>query len=275
MYLMKKYFSCLILTTLFTLSAFAQTKEPQQIDEFSEINSETLTATLAVYRTELNVNSGSILQILIHRGEKQTLGSPYRFVAIMKTELITNGIAESRIIDTYCETEKERKIQVWLLSDKAIQKTCEGEQVNLKTTTLFDKVYYANPDLGSCCSVDEYDDEEAAAALAGFAGELKKSPESKAYLFVYLGTNVYGRGYADKRIRQVRSLDSPNLLREMSRNAVKILTENGIDSSRIILKNGGFKDSTRNFELWIVPKGGEIPKPKPNYFPKKKRQKKK
>jgi len=270
---MKKYLSVFILITLFTLSIFAQIKEPRPIDEFSTMNSESLLVRLADYRTELNKNPDSILQILIHRGEKQSLGSPYRFVAVMRTHLMINGISETKIIATYCKPEKERNVQVWLLPDKASQKICEGEQVNLETTTLFDSVYYSG--FSFCCAVDEYDDEEAAAALLAFAEELKKSPQSKAHLFVYLGTNIFWKVYAGERKKPVRQLDSPNLLRGMSKNAIKILTENGIDTSRIILKNGGYKDSTRSIELWFVPKGGKIPKPKPNYFSKKKRSKKK
>lgn len=42
----------------------------------------------------------------------------------------------------------------------------------------------------------------------------------------------------------------------------------GIQKDRIVMINGGFRE-WREIELWLVPKDGKIPNPKPETFPKK------
>ena len=95
---------------------------------------------------------------------------------------------------------------------------------------------------------------------------LSKSPQSRIYLIGYLGTNLYYRS------KEIRKLDKPNLIHKMFREIEMKLIQNGVDDSRIVKVNGGYKDETRSVEFWFVPKGGEIPKPKPNYFLKKHRK---
>ncbi len=74
-------------------------------------------------------------------------------------------------------------------------------------------------------------------------------------------------------VRPYSKTDSPNLFSKFLEDEKGKLTKNGIDEKRIVLVKGGYKFG-RRMELWFVPKGGEIPKPKPDYFPKKKRSKK-
>ncbi len=57
-------------------------------------------------------------------------------------------------------------------------------------------------------------------------------------------------------------------------NAKKELIKNGIKSSQIETIKSGYSNGKRRLEFWLVPKGGEIPKLKSNYFPKKECQKK-
>jgi hypothetical protein len=52
-------------------------------------------------------------------------------------------------------------------------------------------------------------------------------------------------------------------------NAKTKFIKNGINPAQIETINGGYVDDKRRLEFWFVPKGGEIPKPKPDYFPKR------
>jgi hypothetical protein len=145
-------------------------------------------------------------------------------------------------------------------------RTCENESLNLTKTILFDSIYY-NPESDYCCLIDGFDEEQYQASLEAFSNILKSNPSVKAYLFFYLGTNVYWTTDKGKIEKAVRTLDSPKLIKELVKTAKKIMSENSIESSRTVLINGGYKDSARNIELWLVPQNGEIPKAKPNYFP--------
>ncbi len=49
------------------------------------------------------------------------------------------------------------------------------------------------------------------------------------------------------------------------------MIKNGFNGSRIELVEGGYisGDGERRLEFWFVPKDSDIPKPKPDAFPKK------
>jgi hypothetical protein len=48
----------------------------------------------------------------------------------------------------------------------------------------------------------------------------------------------------------------------MSRSRDYLVTQRGIDASRIVVVNGGFREED-SVELWIVPSGAAAPKPTP------------
>jgi hypothetical protein len=104
---------------------------------------------------------------------------------------------------------------------------------------------------------------------------LKKLPESKIYLIGYLGANFSedfeqnSRGEYEKK--EYRNLDKPKMLAKTFREVETALIKTGSNQSGIVKINGGYQESTKNIEIWLVPQGGEIPKPKPDYFPKKRK----
>ena len=109
-------------------------------------------------------------------------------------------------------------------------------------------------------------------ALKKVKSLLDNSPESKIYIVVYLGTNLE-QGYYDEKKgyieKEIRNLDKKSLAKKLIQNAKKEFVKNGINPSQIETIEGGYVDDKRKLEFWFVPKGGEIPKPQPNYFPKK------
>lgn len=265
---MKIFCAILLSLTLFISLAFTQINEPKKIDEFGKIDSEYLTVKLQQFNLYLYSEPNLIGQILIHNGKDETPGFPYKYRAAISSYLKFYKIKDEQIRVTICESEEKQRTEIWIFPNLQGLKICKNETPNLTKTTLFDSIYYS-PEMGSCCLIDEFEDAEYEASLKAFANILKENKSSKAFIFFYLGTNLYWT--ADKRNKEkaVRELDAPKVFKELVKKSKKIMSENGVESSRFVLINGGYKDSTRNIELWYVPQNGEIPKPKPNYFPRK------
>lgn len=116
------------------------------------------------------------------------------------------------------------------------------------------------------------DGQYSRSAWKAIKGVLDKSPESKVYVIVYLGTNPE-TVFEDENRKTIIKLDRKSLADRMLLNAKKELVKNGIKSSQIETIKGGYMNGKRRLEFWFVPKGGEVPKPKPDYYPKKKRSK--
>ena len=258
---MTKIALLIVMILLSTNALLAQADKAVELDDFSQTNSEVLESRLDSVGTILLNNPGASLQIMIYRGESDSLGSPYRMAAVMKNYLNDYRRISNDISVTHCETGKEERVRIWLLPAGASPQICSPPSPNVFTATrLFDAFY--NFDYGECCRVNEFSEAEGTASLSALALELKKNLESRTYVYLYEG-NL--KGISDKS----------SLIKKWSRKTIKTLTENGIEPSRITVKYGGRRANSKTMEVWFVPKGGEIPKPKPDYFPKKKRRKKK
>lgn len=93
-----------------------------------------------------------------------------------------------------------------------------------------------------------FDDDKA--RLDNLAIELQNTPDATGYLFVYGGKNSRV-GQADRL--GARTLDYLTKTR-------------GLDSQRIVVVNGGYRD-TDFYEFWIVPQGAQPPQPSPTVQP--------
>jgi len=94
------------------------------------------------------------------------------------------------------------------------------------------------------CNSCSRDDQKA--RLDNLAVELQNDPSTRAYILAYGGRM--------SPLGQVEKL--------MSRSRDYLTTERGIDASRIVVVNGGFREED-SVELWIVPSGAAAPKPTP------------
>jgi hypothetical protein len=94
-----------------------------------------------------------------------------------------------------------------------------------------------------CCSCS-FDDQKA--RLDNLAIELQNDPTAKTYVIAYGGRT--------SRIGQA------DLLGDRARNY--LVTNRGIDQSRITVMNGGFREEDC-VELWIIPSGATPPQPSP------------
>ena len=94
------------------------------------------------------------------------------------------------------------------------------------------------------CDNCTFDDQKA--RLDNLAVELQNDPSTKAYII------AYGGRY--KPLAQVEML--------MKRSRDYIVEQRGIDASRLVIVNGGFREED-SVELWIVPAGAAPPRATP------------
>ncbi len=264
----------LIMLLTVPTSAWAQINKPSQIDEFGRVNSEEIEARLDNATIQLLNNPDSLLQFVFSRGKKDTLGSVYRLYGLMKTYLLVRKIDMKRVAVSFCEPKDQQSGQIWLVSETGPRKSCDPENITIAETTMFDLAPSATMkgiDFG-CCIVDSFGPVAAGESLRGFAELLKRYPRAKGYVFSYGGTNKYLTSDSRGRNRVIRNLDTARDVAAMSRKARRILTQAGVDRNRIITKNAGYRDWGAQMEFWIVPHGGVVPKPSPNY-PKKRSRK--
>jgi hypothetical protein len=94
------------------------------------------------------------------------------------------------------------------------------------------------------CNNCTFDDQKA--RLDNLAVELQNDPSTRGYILAYGGRM--------SPIGQVEKL--------MSRARDYLVTQRGIDASRLVVVNGGFREED-SVELWIVPSGAAAPQPTP------------
>jgi len=94
------------------------------------------------------------------------------------------------------------------------------------------------------CNNCTFDDQKA--RLDNLAVELQNDPSTRGYIMAYGGRM--------SPIGQVEKL--------MSRARDYLVTQRGIDASRLVVVNGGFREED-SVELWIVPSGATAPQPTP------------
>jgi hypothetical protein len=94
------------------------------------------------------------------------------------------------------------------------------------------------------CNNCTFDDQKA--RLDNLAVELQNDPSTRGYIIAYGGRM--------SPVGQVNKL--------MSRARDYLVTQRGIDASRLMVVNGGFREDD-SVELWIVPSGAAAPLPTP------------
>jgi len=99
----------------------------------------------------------------------------------------------------------------------------------------------------TCCSCS-YDDQKA--RLDNLAVELQNDPTTTTYIFAY-GGRTSAIGKADSLLARARDY---------------MVSQRGIDASRIVLVNGGFREEDCT-EMWVVPRGATTPQASPTVQP--------
>ena len=94
------------------------------------------------------------------------------------------------------------------------------------------------------CNNCTFDDQKA--RLDNLAVELQNDPSTRGYIMAY-GGRMSPLGQVEKLMSRARDY---------------LVTQRGIDASRLVVVNGGFREAD-SVELWIVPSGASAPQPTP------------
>jgi len=94
------------------------------------------------------------------------------------------------------------------------------------------------------CNNCTFDDQKA--RLDNLAVELQNDPSTRGYILAY-GGRMSPMGQVDKLMSRARDY---------------LVTQRGIDASRLVVVNGGFREED-SVELWLVPSGASAPLPTP------------
>lgn len=124
-------------------------------------------------------------------------------------------------------------------SDPACAQTVQAVSVinAIKATSIVAREYDE-------CNNCTFDDQKA--RLDNLAVELQNDPSTRGYILAY-GGRMSPIGQVQKLISRARDY---------------LITQRGIDASRLVVVNGGFREED-SVELWIVPSGAAAPQPTP------------
>jgi hypothetical protein len=267
---------------------FPQVKEQQDVlfDQFGNISSEDMFARLDNFSQEILKTPNSKGLIRIYRQSEDCFLCGYRRASWIDGILKNTRKfpSEKYSIENCSEIIGDLPIQLYILTTTEKLPDCNKTLEIPDKAYLYDKIYFYFADNKLFALEDEYVDvvgqahgDYSRAALKAVKNILDKSPESKIYIVVYLGTNKeeideHQNGISNEKTN--RNLDKQPIARKLIINARNELIKNGIKPLQIKTIDGGYVDDKRKLEFWFVPQGGEVPKPKPDYFPKKKRSKK-
>lgn len=137
----------------------------------------------------------------------------------------------------------QRIIATLTADDGSSDPTCAQSAQAVAVVTPLEKVIIVAREFDECNSCS-YDDQKA--RLDNLAVELQNEPTMRAHVIAYGG--------------RMSPLGQVEVL--MSRARDYLVSQRGIDASRVTIVNGGFRE-TDSVELWIVPSGAAVPRATP------------
>lgn len=182
-----------------------------------------------------------------------------------------------KLLIQFCNINKEPiQTKFFIVRENDKVEICDENLTVPKETVLFENVYFYSSEFKLIpleSIVVEYgfgDGEYSAYAQKVLKKMLKESPESKIYIITYLKTEIVTDENGKIIAKNKGGFDKQSVSKRMVKAVRAELIKNGFSPSQIVIFEGGYVNgSERKSEFWFVPKGGEIPKPKPDYVPKK------
>lgn len=274
---MKKIISQVIFILILVTVSFGQSEKPILFDEFGDVQ-------IGQLLIRLDVSAAAVLRqpketiglFQIYGGSKHNYYAyPYRKRAIYYDYLVNSRQVDAKKFKFQnCGfSEKEILTRFFLVSKNSNVPECNESVVVPSKTTQFSTRHYENPHYYFDNPYPSFDVKISKVENEFLNKLLSKSPDSKVVLVGYLGSNVYSDFESDRSIDndypKIRKPDDPKLIQKILEEQKDALMKIGIPFSKILTINGGYVDATRRVEIWFVPKGKEVPKPKPDYFPTK------
>lgn len=278
---MKKLVSQILVVLFLAIPVTAQTDVQKSVlfDEFERPNLEELMSRLDIFISASMKTPNTKGHIRISGGNEECFLCNYYYGSLINAYLKnTRKISIEKYSIEYCDKNTGNLLtQLYLLPPTSKLPECQATLEIPKKSALFETVTFFYKDNKLSPLEDWYIEigpsqgVYSVNVLQKVKNILDKSPDSLIYIIVYLGTNP-GTKVENKNgtaiEKKVRNLDKKSLAKKLLLNARKEFIKNGINPSRIKTLEAGYVEDRRQLQFWFIPKGGEISKPKPNYFPK-------
>lgn len=282
---MKNFLSLILFLFIFSGYLSAQ-NSAKLLDEFGPLNLDDMLGRLDAFAVEAQSDATARLLIRIENGTIDSFSAPFFSGAMMKAYLTNDRkLPSERVLVQYCDVGKndyEIRRQLFVIPAGTDVEKCDESLFVPQKTKYFgsetnDKSYPKFfTEIEGCCEITG-----AGEAVTKISDEvllelLSKSPDSTIYLIGYAGHFSWSDGKANKKGEWIESsktqTDSLKVVDKFLKENKQRLVKKGIDPSGIVTVKGGYQKNWSGTEIYFVPKNGEIPKPKPDYFPKKKRK---
>lgn len=189
------------------------------------------------------VTDGEIITYTADVGYSGTGNLRYNWKVTPSSARVVSGLGSPTLSVDSTGLGGQRITATLTADDGSSYPECSQTAQAVSVVTPLEKKIIVAREFDECnsCSLDDQK-----ARLDNLAVELQNDPSTRAYVLAYGGRmSPYG---------QVEKL--------MSRSRDYLITQRGIDASRIVVVNGGFREED-SVELWIVPSGAAAPTPTP------------
>lgn len=278
---MKNLISQILIVLFLAVTVSAQENQPELLDEFGVLGDCDMSARIFNLGVHLGNNPQAKAVVRIYGGDKDFPGGAF-FRGSLVESLRNNSFkfSRERLSVEFCNVNQQPLwTRIFIIGENTRVEPCAENLSAPLATVRFETVYFGQPDFKLVPMEDSSIDLHAVSQgeYSQFAQEalkkfLRDSPSSRVYLIGYLQTNFETDLENKTTSRKTSLLDKKSLAAKMLQSAKANLLKNGFSASQIVTINGGYVDGNgRRLEIWFVPEGGEIPKPKPDYIPKKRK----
>lgn len=193
------------------------------------------------------VNEGEIITYTADASYSGTAPLIYSWTLSPGNARIVSGSGTPTITVDSTGLAGQRIMATLVVDDGSGDSSCRQTAQVATNIPPVEKRVVTGREFDTCCSCS-YDDLKA--RLDNLAVELQNDPSTTTYIFAY-GGRTSPTGQAGRLLERARDY---------------LITDRGIDASRIIQVNGGFREEDC-VEVWIVPRGAAAPQPSPTVPP--------
>ena len=193
------------------------------------------------------VKEGEIITYTADTAYSGTAGLNYTWTVTPSTAVIMSGAGTPTITVDSTGLGGQRVTATLVVDDGSGDPMCRQTAQASTSVPPPEKRIIVGHEFDTCCSCS-YDDQKA--RLDNLAVALQNDPTTTTYIFAY-GGRTSPAGQADRLLARARDY---------------LIAQRGVDTSRIVMSNGGFREEDC-LEVWIVPRGANPPQPTPTVQP--------
>ena len=189
------------------------------------------------------VNDGEIITFNADVSYSGTSNVNYKWKVTPSTARVTSGLNSPTLTVDSTGLGGHRIVATLIADDGSSDPACSQSAQAVAVVAPLPKIAISSKEFDECNSCT-FDDQKA--RLDNLAVELQHDPSTRAYIIAYGGRM--------SPVGQVEVL--------MSRARDYLVSQRGIDASRLVVVNGGFREED-SVELWMVPSGAKPPQATP------------